>query len=143
MLRLQALAKASPQMKQQHRRPGSINLCPLRQRPFNRLFFFFLFSYCFSIHIGSPVWLMIFLLHMISPSPFPSPLSVQYCFKYCWHVSFHLVFRRRLFLFPGISVFNTVLSLRYSSLLVVLEVCCRSHVLVPHLVFACHTVHTL
>ena len=68
----------------------------------------FFFYHGFFHHVGSPIWLMIFLLH-IALSVFSLALS-PVLFKYHWHVSFHLVFGRPIFLFPSVSVLNTFLS---------------------------------
>ena len=74
------------------------------------------FSSGFSHHVGSPVWLMIFLLHIaLSVS---SPALSPVLFRSRWHASFHLVFGRPLFLFPGISALNTFLSMCSPSLLI-------------------------
>ena len=74
------------------------------------------FSSGLSHHVGSPVWLMIFLLHIALSVSSPALSSVL--FKYRWHASFHLFFGRSLFLFPGISAFNTFLSMCSPSLLI-------------------------
>ena len=67
---------------------------------------------CFSRHLGSPVWLMIFLLHVaLSIS---SPALSPVLFKSRWHTSFHLVFGRPFF--PGTSVLCTFLSVCFLSL---------------------------
>ena len=66
----------------------------------------------FSHHVGSPVSLQIFLLHIaLSVS---SPALSPALFTSRWHTSFHLVFD----LFPRVSVLNIFPSVRSSSLLI-------------------------
>ena len=53
------------------------------------------------------------ILHVTSSRPFPRQRSVQSFLKSRWRVFFNLVFRRPIFLFPGIFVINPLLSRVY------------------------------
>ena len=54
---------------------------------------------------------MIFLLHIaLSVS---SPALSPVLFMYRWHASFHLVFGRPIFLYPGVSILNTFISMTF------------------------------
>ena len=77
------------------------------------------------------------LFFLSSPCPSPLSLSVQNVSKSRWIASFHLIFGRPLFLFPGVSVLNTFLSVCSSSLLVT----CPYQFDIPSVIFleACTT----
>ena len=77
------------------------------------------------------------LFFLSSPCLSPRLLSVQEFSKSRWIAYFHLMFGRPLFLFPGIFVLNTFLSVCSSSLLVT----CPYQFDIPSLIFleACTT----